>query len=259
MKLETVESLTNSFEDFSHKTEEGIEFWFARDLQQLLGYSEWRNFYNVIIKAKTSCEVSDNSVSDHFVDVNKMVTLGSGSQREIEDIMLTRYACYLIAQNGDPQKEPIAFAQSYFAIQTRKFEEIQKRIKECERLQARQKFSLSEKELSGLIYEKTGNDKDFGIIRSKGDFALFGKTTQQMKDILNIPKNRPLADFLPTITIKAKDFATEITIFNTKEKDLKTESTISSEHVTNNKSVRKILLQRGIVPENLPPEEDIKK
>lgn len=259
MKLETVESLTNSFEDFSHKTEEGIEFWFARDLQQLLGYSEWRNFYNVIIKAKTSCEVSDNSVSDHFVDVNKMVTLGSGSQREIEDIMLTRYACYLIAQNGDPQKEPIAFAQSYFAIQTRKFEEIQKRIKECERLQARQKFSLSEKELSGLIYEKTGNDKDFGIIRSKGDFALFGKTTQQMKDILNIPKNRPLADFLPTITIKAKDFATEITIFNTKEKDLKTESTISSEHVTNNKSVRKILLQRGIVLENLPPEEDIKK
>lgn len=259
MKLETVESLTNSFEDFSHKTEEDIEFWLARDLQQLLGYSEWRNFYNVIIKAKTSCEVSDNSVSDHFVDVNKMVTLGSGSQRKIEDIMLTRYACYLIAQNGDPQKEPIAFAQSYFAIQTRKFEEIQKRIKECERLQARQKFSLSEKELSGLIYEKTGNDKDFGIIRSKGDFALFGKTTQQMKDILNIPKNRPLADFLPTITFKAKDFATEITIFNTKEKDLKTESTISSEHVTNNKSVRKILLQRGIVPENLPPEEDIKK
>ncbi|WP_312389759.1 DNA damage-inducible protein D [Chryseobacterium sp.] len=259
MKLETVESLTNSFEDFSHTTEEGIEFWFARDLQQLLGYSEWRNFNNVIIKAKTSCEVSDNNISDHFVDINKMVTLGSGSQREIEDIMLTRYACYLIAQNGDPQKEPIAFAQSYFAIQTRKFEEIQKRIKECERLQARQKFSLSEKELSGLIYEKTGNDRDFGIIRSKGDLALFGKTTQQMKDILNIPQNRPLADFLPTITIKAKDFATEITIFNTKDKDLKTENAISSEHVTNNKSVREILLQRGIVPENLPPEEDIKK
>ncbi len=259
MKLETVESLTNSFEDFSHTTEEGIEFWFARDLQQLLGYSEWRNFNNVIIKAKTSCEVSDNNISDHFVDINKMVKLGSGSQREIEDIMLTRYACYLIAQNGDPQKEPIAFAQSYFAIQTRKFEEIQKRIKECERLQARQKFSLSEKELSGLIYEKTGNDRDFGIIRSKGDLALFGKTTQQMKDILNIPQNRPLADFLPTITIKAKDFATEITIFNTKDKDLKTENAISSEHVTNNKSVREILLQRGIVPENLPPEEDIKK
>lgn len=259
MKLEIVESLTNSFEDFSNKTEEGIEFWFARDLQHLLGYSEWRNFFNVIVKAKTSCEVSNNNIFDHFVDINKMVTLGSGSQREIEDIMLTRYACYLIAQNGDPQKEPIAFAQSYFAIQTRKFEEIQKRIKEYERLQARQKFSLSEKELSGLIYEKTGNDRDFGIIRSKGDFALFGKTTQQMKDILNIPKNRPLADFLPTITIKAKDFATEITIFNTKEKDLKTENSISSEHITNNKSVRKILLERGIVPEKLPPEEDIKK
>ena len=259
MKLETVKSLTNSFEDFSHKTEEEIEFWFARDLQHLLGYSEWRNFVNVIVKAKTSCEVSENNISDHFVDVNKMVTLGSGSQREIEDIMLTRYACYLIAQNGDPQKEPVAFAQSYFAIQTRKFEEIQKRIKEYERLQARQKFSLSEKELSGLIFEKTGNDRDFGIIRSKGDFALFGKTTQQMKDILNIPKNRPLADFLPTITIKAKDFATEITIFNTKEKDLKSENAISFEHITNNKSVRKILLERGIVPESLPPEEDIKK
>lgn len=156
MKLEKVKSLTNSFEDFSHETDDGIEFWFARDLQQLLGYSEWRNFANVIVKAKTSCEVSENNISDHFVDVNKMVTLGSGSQREIEDVMLTRYACYLIAQNGDPQKEPIAFAQSYFAVQTRKFEEIQKRIKECERLQARQKFSLSERELSGLIYEKTG-------------------------------------------------------------------------------------------------------
>jgi len=259
MKLETVKSLTNSFEDFSHKTNEDIEFWFARDLQQLLGYSEWRNFHNVIIKAKTSCEVSGNNISDHFVDVNKMVSLGSGSQREIDDIMLTRYASYLIAQNGDPQKEPVAFAQSYFAIQTRKFEEIQKRIKEYERLQARQKLSLSEKELSGLIYEKTGNDKDFGIIRSKGDFALFGKTTQQMKDKLNIPKNRALADFLPTITIKAKDFATEITIFNTKEKELKSENSISSEHIINNKSVRKILLERGITPENLPAEEDIKK
>jgi len=259
MKLETVKSLTNSFEDFSHKTNEDIEFWFARDLQQLLGYSEWRNFHNVIIKAKTSCEVSGNNISDHFVDINKMVSLGSGSQREIEDIMLTRYASYLIAQNGDPQKEAVAFAQSYFAIQTRKFEEIQKRIKEYERLQARQKLSLSEKELSGLIYEKTGNDKDFGIIRSKGDFALFGKTTQQMKDKLNIPKNRALADFLPTITIKAKDFATEITIFNTKEKELKSENSISSEHIINNKSVRKILLERGITPENLPAEEDIKK
>lgn len=259
MKLEVIRSLTISFEDFSQKTENNIEFWFARDLQHLLGYSEWRNFNNVILKAKTSCEVSGNNILDHFVDINKMVNLGSGSQREIDDIMLTRYACYLIAQNGDPQKESVAFAQSYFAIQTRRLEEIQKRIKEYERLQARQKLSLSEKELSGLIYEKTGDDKDFGIIRSKGDFALFGSTTQQMKDKLKVPKGRALADFLPTITIKAKDFATEITIFNTKEKDLKSEASISIEHITNNKSVRRILLERGIVPESLPAEEDIKK
>lgn len=259
MKTDIVRSLSNNFEDHSRTTENGIEFWFARDLQHLLGYTKWDNFVNVIIKAKTSCEASDNAIADHFADVGKMVDLGSGSQREIQDIMLTRYACYLIAQNGDPRKEAIAFAQNYFAMQTRKYELVAKRIDEWERLQARQKLTHSEKELSELIYERTGSDRNFGTIRSKGDKALFNRTTQQMKNQLGVPKGRALADFLPTITIKAKDFATEITVFNTKEKGLKSESQISSEHVTNNKGVREILLQRGIKPEVLPPEEDIKK
>jgi DNA-damage-inducible protein D len=259
MKKEIIKSLTNTFESHSYTTESGIEFWYARDLQHLLGYTKWDNFVKVINKAKTSCEASGNNITDHFADVGKMVKIGSGTEREINDIILTRYACYLIAQNGDPRKEEIAFAQNYFAVQTRKFELIEKRIKDWERLKARQKLTFSEKELSQLIYEKTGSDKNFGLIRSKGDQALFGKTTQQMKNKLGVPKSRALADFLPTITIKAKDFATEITVFNTKEKDLRTERKISAEHITNNRSVRKILLQRGIKPEELPPEEDIKK
>ena len=259
MKKEIIQSLANNFEDHSHTTENGVEFWFARDLQHLLSYSEWRNFQKVIIKSKISCEASGNIVNHHFVGANKTIKMPKGASKEIDDFMLTRYACYLIAQNGDPRKDSIAFAQNYFAIQTRKFELIEQRIKDWERLQARQKLTLSEKDLSELIYEKTGNDKNFGLIRSKGDQALFGKSTQQMKTKLNIPKGRALADYLPTITIKAKDFATEITVFNTKEKDLRTERSISTEHITNNRSVRKILLDRGIQPENLPPEEDIKK
>jgi len=260
MKKELVKSLTDTFQNHSNTTDNGIEFWFARDIQHLLCYTEWRNFTNVTTKAKTSCEASGKNISDHFVDINKMVNIGSGAQKPVEDIMLTRYACYLIAQNGDPKKEPIAFAQNYFAVQTRKYEIIEQRINDWERLQAREKLSLSEKELSTIIYEQTGSDKNFGIIRSKGDVALFGgKTTQQMKSKFGVPKDRALADFLPTITIKAKDFATEITIFNAKEKVLKTEGEISAEHIKNNKGVRKLLLDRGIKPEELPAEEDIKK
>ena len=259
MKKEIIQSLTKDFESYANKTDNGIEFWFARDLQHLLGYTEWRNFAKVINKAKTACETSGHQITDHFVDVNKMVSIGSGAERSVEDIMLTRFACYLIAQNGDPQKEAIAFAQNYFAVQTRKAEFIEKRINDWERLQARQKLTLSEKELSELIFERTGNEKDFGMIRSKGDQALFGLSTGQMKNRLGVKTNRPLADFLPTITIKAKDFATEITIFNIRDKDIRKGNRIAWEHIRNNKAVRKLLLERGIRPEELPPAEDIKK
>lgn len=258
MKKEIIYKLTENFEDSAHKTEEGVEFWFARDLQHLLGYDTWRSFFNVINKAKTACQISKQSIPDHFADIGKMVSIGSGAKKEIDDIMLTRYACYLIAQNGDPKKSEISFAQTYFAIQTRKAEIIEQNILESERLNARQKLSQTEKELSSVINQLTGDNRNFAIIRSKGDQALFNHTTQQMK-IKYKSKNKPIADFMPTILLKAKDFATEITIHNAKENKMKSENQISNEHIINNKSVRKTLLSRGIVPENLPPEEDIKK
>ena len=211
MKTELVQTLTTTFEAHAQQTEGGVEYWLARDIQHLLGYDEWRNFNTAISKAKTACEVSGHRVADHFVGVNKMVDLGSGSQRQIEDIMLTRYACYLIAQNGDPRKQEIAFAQTYFAIQTRRAELIEQRLLEAERVLARRKLSVTEKELSQVIYEQTGGNEDFALIRSKGDQALFGKTTLAMKAQWKVPDNRPLADFAPTIILKAKDFATEIT------------------------------------------------
>ncbi len=260
MNTDIIQTLTSTFEASAQQTDGGIEYWLARDLQHLLGYDEWRNFNNTAIsKAKTACEVSGHPVADHFVDVNKMVELGSGSQRQIEDIMLTRYACYLIAQNGDPRKQEIAFAQTYFAIQTRRAEIIEQRMLEAERVLARRKLSATEKELSTVIYEQTGGDDNFALIRSKGDHALFGKTTQAMKAQWKVPDNRPLADFAPTIVLKAKDFATEITIFNAREHGMKNESAISREHITNNEAVRKTLLERGIRPESLPAAEDVKK
>ena len=259
MKTEIIQSLVNNFESYAHKTDEGIEFWLARDLQQLLGYDKWDNFLGVILKAKISCENTEHKASDHFADVGKTIQMPKGAQKEINDLMLTRYACYLIAQNGNPRKEEIAFAQTYFAVQTRKFEIIEKRIAEFERIKARHKLTETEKELSSIIYQQTGSDKNFAVIRSKGDKALFGYSTNEMKIRLNIPPARALADFQPTILLKAKDFATEITIFNSKAKGLKTEQLISEEHITNNRSVRKTLIERGIRPESLPAEEDIKK
>jgi len=259
MEREMVETLIGTFESHAQEAEGGVEYWLGRDLQHLLGYTEWRNFVAVISKAKTACEVSGHAIQDHFVDVNKMVDLGSGSQREIEDVMLTRYACYLIAQNGDPQKEAVAFAQTYFALQTRRAELIEQRMLEAERVSARKKLTATEKELSSVIYQQTGGNTNFAIIRSKGDKALFGKTTQAMKAQWKVPDRRPLADFAPTIILKAKDFATEITIHNTRKNQLATEQAISSEHITNNKAVRQTLVQRGIRPESLPPAEDVKK
>lgn len=259
MKTEIVRSLTDQFEAHAQKTDSEIEYWLARDIQHLLGYAEWRNFTAVVSKAKTACEVSGHPISDHFVEVTKMVDLGSGSQREVDDLMLTRYACYLIAQNGNPKKQEIAFAQTYFALQTRRAELIEKRLLEAERIQARKKLSVTEKELSSVIFEQTGGTQDFALIRSKGDHALFSKTTQAMKAQWKVPDNRPLADFAPTIILKAKDFATEITIFNARQHQMNTEAAISNEHITNNQAVRKTLLERGIRPESLPSAEDVKK
>lgn len=259
MKKELIQKLHQGFESVTQKSE-GAEFWYARDLQVLLGYNEWRNFLFVIDKAKLSCQSSGHEIMHHFVDVNKMISAGKGAQRQVEDIKLTRYACYLIAQNGDPRKTEIAFAQTYFAVQTRKQEIIEERLAEMERLEAREKLTLSEKQLSGTLFERGVDHMGFAKIRSKGDEALFGgRSTQKMKEKLKMPENRALADFLPTITIKAKDFANEITHFNVLRDDLQGEPVLIKEHVKNNSDVRNLLTKRNIFPEKLPPAEDIKK
>lgn len=259
MKQEQIKELFGQFENICY-TYNGIECWSARELQQIFNYTDWRNFLKVIDKAKNACENAGVAVSNHFVESNKMIELAKGAQREIDDIALTRYACYLIAQSGDTNKSEIAFAQTYFAVQTRKQEIIEQRLLDVARVSAREKLSKSEKKLSGIIYERGVDEKGFAIIRSQGDKALFGGfSTTDMKRKLSIPDTRPLADFLPTLTIKAKDFATELTSHNVVEKDLKGEHSISNEHIENNKAVRNILLERGVKPEALPPSEDVKK
>jgi len=261
MKKEMILQLQNTFNDIANKIEDSeIEFWYARDLQKILDYQSWDKFQNVIDKAQITCETSFVEVSDHFRHVGKMVKIGSGASREINDIVLTRYACYLIAQNGDSSKEPIAFAQTYFAIQTRKQELIEQRLELEDRLKARKKLTSSETELSKNIYERGVDSQGFGRIRSKGDKALFGGyNTQDIKDKLNVPKGRVLADFLPTVTITAKNLATEITNHNVKQNNIYGENAITNEHVTNNKNVRNLLENSGIKPEELEASKDLKK
>ncbi len=259
MKKEQIQELFEKFENACY-IYEGIECWSARELQTIFNYVQWKNFFKVIDKAKTSCESSGVAVSDHFADVGKMIDLGKGAQRKIEEIALSRYACYLVAQNGDPAKSEVSFAQTYFAVQTRKQDIIEQRLLDVARVSAREKLSKSEKKLSGIIYERGVDDKGFAIVRSKGDQALFGGfSTNDMKHKLKVPDHRPLADFLPTLTIKAKDFATELTSHNVVEKNLKGENQITTEHVENNKAVRKLLGERGVKPEQLLPSEDVKK
>jgi len=258
LKKQEITELLSQFEAITVEYN-GIECWSARELQTLLGYTQWRRFTNAIDKAKEACANAGGDVPDHFAGVGKMVSIGSGAEKEIDDILLTRYACYLIAQNGDSRKPEIAFAQTYFAVQTRRSELIELRLQEIERVEARAKLRETEKLLSGVLYERGVDDKGFALIRSKGDKALFRLDTAALKRKFGVSGNRPIADFLPTVSIKAKDFAAAMTAENVQLKDLTGVSAIEKEHVENNLGVRKIMIERGLVPENLPPAEDVKK
>lgn len=258
MKSEEIKQLFEQFEAAASELE-GVECWSARELQTLLGYSKWENFEKVIQKAKDAATNADEEIAYHFPDVRKVIDAGKGAKHEIDDTLLTRYACYLIAQNGDSRKEEIAFAQNYFAVQTRRAELVEQRLLEHERVKAREKLSHTEKQLSGILYERGVDSQGFAVIRSKGDQALFRLNTQMLKKKMGVPDSRPVADFLPTISIKAKDLAAEMTGLNVQNKDLKGQSKIEKEHIDNNLAVRNMLTQRGIVPENLPPAEDVKK
>lgn len=258
MKTEEIQQLFIRFEEAASEFE-SVECWSARELQVLLGYSKWENFEKVVQKAKDACRNAGEEVEYHFPDVRKTIPMPKGAEKEIDDILLTRYACYLIAQNGDSRKEEIAFAQNYFAVQTRRAEIVEQRILEFERVKAREKLSQTEKQLSGILYERGVDGQGFATIRSKGDQALFRLSTQTLKRKMGVPDSRPLADFLPTISIKAKDLAAEMTGLNVQNKDLKGQPKIEKEHVDNNLAVRNMLTQRGIVPENLPAAEDVKK
>jgi len=258
MKKELITELFEKFEQAGYNLND-VECWSARELQSLLGYSKWENFVKVIDKAKDSCTNAGEKVTDHFPDVRKTIPMPKGAEKEIEDILLTRYACYLIAQNGDSRKEEISFAQNYFAVQTRRAELVEKRLLEYERLKAREKLSQTEKQLSGVLYQRGIDNQGFAIIRSKGDQALFRLSTMQLKKKMGVPDIRPVADFLPTVSMKAKDLAAEMTSVNVQSKNMKGQTPIEIEHIDNNLAVREMLTMRGIIPENLPPAEDVKK